>query len=61
MLVIPIQGEFEVTSGDGNTRRFKPGDVLIAEDAWGSGHSTQMAGEGESIALFIELSNAAPE
>jgi hypothetical protein len=58
MLVIPIQGEFEVTTGDGTTRRFKSGDVVMAEDTWGSGHSSQITGGAESISLFIELSDA---
>jgi hypothetical protein len=61
MLVIPIHGEFDVTAGDGTTRRFKPGDVLIAEDTWGSGHSSQLIGEGESINLFIDLLDSAQE
>jgi hypothetical protein len=61
MLVIPIQGEFEVTAGDGSSRRFKPGDVLIAEDTWGSGHSTQVTSDADSIGLFIELLDTVQE
>ena len=55
MLVVTIQGELKITAGDGTTRKFKPGDVLIAEDTWGSGHSTQVTSDVESINLFIEL------
>ena len=58
MPVIPLQGEFEVTAGDGTKRRFKPGDVMIAEDTWGSGHSTQVISDVDSIGLFIELVDA---
>jgi hypothetical protein len=61
MLVIPIQGKFEVTAGDGSSRRFKPGDVLIAEDTWGSGHSTQVTSDADSIGLFIELLDTVQE
>lgn len=59
MLIIPIQGAFEVTAGDGAVRQFKPGDVLVAEDTWGTGHASRMIGDTDSIALFIEL--AAPK
>ena len=61
MLVIPIQGEVEVTAGDGTTRRFKPGDVVIAEDTWGSGHATRITGDVDSINLFIELLDTVQE
>lgn len=61
MLVIPIQGEFEVTAGDGSARRFRPGDVLIAEDTWGSGHSTRMTSVEDSLNLFIELADTSTE
>jgi hypothetical protein len=53
MLVIPISGEFEVTAGDGSTRTFGPGHVILAEDTWGTGHSNLIS--IESICLFIEL------
>jgi hypothetical protein len=57
MLVIPIRGAFEVTAGDGTMREFKPGDVVIAEDTWGSGHATRMIGDVDCITLFIELTD----
>lgn len=57
MLVIPVQGGFEVTAGDGITRQFKPGDVLIAEDTWGSGHATRLTGDVDTVNLFIELAD----
>lgn len=58
MLVIPILGAFEVTAGDGTTRRFKPGDVLLAEDTWGTGHASRLMKEGPSINLFIDIADA---
>jgi len=61
MLVIPIQGAFEITAGDGIARQFKPGDVVIAEDTWGSGHATRMIGDIDCITLFIELEDIPPE
>ena len=55
MLIIPVQGAFEVTAGDGVIRQFKPGDVLLAEDTHGTGHASRMVGGIDSIALFIEV------
>jgi hypothetical protein len=57
MLVIPIRGALEVTAGDGTMREFKPGDVVIAEDTWGSGHATRVIGDVDCITLFIELAD----
>jgi hypothetical protein len=57
MLVIPIRGEVEVTAGDGTTRRFSAGDVLVSEDTWGSGHVSRITSAEEGLSLFIELSD----
>ena len=53
MLVISVKGQFEVTAGDGVVRTFKPGDVIVAEDTWGTGHASKIP--EESINLFIDL------
>lgn len=39
-----IEGSMEVTVGDGSSRRFHPGDVLLAEDMTGQGHVTKSVG-----------------
>ena len=39
-----IEGGMEVTTGDGATRQFQPGDVLLAEDMTGKGHITKSLG-----------------
>jgi hypothetical protein len=57
MLVIPIRGEVELTAGDGTARRFTAGDVIVAEDTWGSGHCSRITSAEESLSLFIELSD----
>ena len=36
-----IDGRMEVSVGDGSTRQFQPGDVLLAEDMTGQGHVTK--------------------
>jgi hypothetical protein len=37
-LVITLSGEVEIETSDGNTRRFRQGDVLLADDTTGVGH-----------------------
>lgn len=38
--VIILAGELEVTTGKNEIRRFKPGDIILAEDTTGHGHKT---------------------
>ena len=40
--VITVEGEGEIEIGDGTKRRFRPGDVLLAEDTTGRGHITRV-------------------
>ncbi len=40
-LVITLAGAVEIRVGDGSTRVFGPGDVLLAEDITGEGHSAR--------------------
>ncbi len=42
---IILSGEMEVEIGDGSKRRFKAGDVLLAEDTTGQGHITRRFGD----------------
>lgn len=39
--IITLAGLAEIACGDGTTRRFGPGDVLLAEDTTGQGHLTR--------------------
>ena len=39
-----IEGSMEVMVGDGTTRQFNTGDVLLAEDLTGQGHVTKSVG-----------------
>ena len=39
--VITLSGGMEVGIGDGTVRSFGPGDVLLAEDLTGRGHTTR--------------------
>ena len=39
-LIVVLSGEVEVETSDGDKRRFRPGDVMLADDTTGSGHIT---------------------
>jgi uncharacterized cupin superfamily protein len=47
--IIYLEGEVEVTTSGGETRRFKPGDVLFAADLTGEGHVSKMLTKGRSV------------
>ena len=40
-----LEGQMEIGIGDGTTRRFGPGDVVLADDLTGQGHTTRSLGE----------------
>ena len=51
--VIMVRGVIEVTTSQGETRRFGAGDLLLAADTEGHGHRTAAVGEPPFEALFI--------
>jgi hypothetical protein len=40
-MIIPLAGSIEIEVGDGTSRAFDTGDVLLAEDMTGRGHVTR--------------------
>jgi hypothetical protein len=58
LLFVGLQGEVEVTAGDGTVRRFGPGSVSLVEDTWGTGHSSRVTGAGEALSLVFTLPDA---
>jgi quercetin dioxygenase-like cupin family protein len=40
-----LSGQMEIGIGDGSTRCFGPGDVVLADDLTGQGHTTRSLGE----------------
>ena len=51
-LVITLSGAVEIKVGDGSTRVFGPGDVLLADDLTGEGHSArELIGPRRSLIL----------
>ena len=55
-LFVVLSGEWGVTASDGETRRFKTGDVLFVEDTTGKGHRSRVVSEVDSVAVMVELS-----
>ena len=53
--VITLSGQMEIVTGDGTTRRFGPGDVLLAEDLTGKGHTTRVVGKEPRISAAIPM------
>ena len=52
--LIVLEGQMEVICGDGTTRQFQPGDVLLAEDMTGQGHQTRaINGSYRSVSMGI--------
>jgi hypothetical protein len=50
---VVINGEWEVTASDGETRRFGPQSLLLVEDTTGKGHKSRVI--SDAIAAMVEL------
>ena len=55
-LVVMLSGEAECTVGGdgGETRVFKAGDVMIAEDTTGQGHSARFIGQCVQVSVVLD-------
>jgi hypothetical protein len=53
LLFIYLERTSEITAGDGEARVFGPGSVLLAEDAWGVGHSSRVVAPGVALVFSI--------
>ncbi len=52
---ITLEGQVEVGLGDGTKRVFGVGDVLLADDLTGRGHTTTVYGDKVRIAVAIPI------
>ncbi len=50
-----ISGKFEVTTGDGEARIFKSGDMFLLEDTTGKGHKSRTVGAEDFVAVIVQL------
>jgi quercetin dioxygenase-like cupin family protein len=53
--VITLAGQIEIGIGDGTTRRFGAGDVMLAEDLTGRGHTTRVVSNEPRLTVTIPL------
>ena len=53
--VITLEGEAEIGLGDGTIHRFGPGDVMLADDLTGKGHTTRVVGDSPRVSVAIPL------
>lgn len=53
--VLHLAGTAEYETADGSTRRLGPGDVLVAEDLTGHGHTARTVGDERRYSLGIPL------
>ena len=53
--MITLQGQAEIGIGDGTKRIFNPGDVLLADDLTGRGHTTAAVGGTTRVSVAIPI------
>ena len=53
--IITLSGYGEIGIGDGTVRRFGPGDVMLADDLTGRGHTTRAVGDETRVSAAIPL------
>ena len=56
-LYFNLGGWLEVEVGDGEVRRFGPGQIALLEDLTGSGHVTRVIGKERSRGVFVQLAD----
>lgn len=52
---VQTTGVLEVEVGSGETRRFRPGDVVLVEDTHGRGHTTRVVGDDAVCGVYLQL------
>jgi len=53
--VINLEGNVEITIGDGTSRILGPGDILLAEDTSGRGHISRAVNNQPRKSIFVTL------
>ena len=52
---VTLSGEAEIVVGDGTVQRVGPGDVLLAEDLTGQGHTTRVISTEQRLSIVVPL------
>ncbi len=53
--VVTLSGEWDIECGDGTVRRFRPGDVMLADDLTGQGHVSRVVGAEPHVFMTVPL------
>lgn len=53
--IVLLEGEIEIETSLGETRRFKAGEILLVEDTEGKGHKTRNIEAEKRKSIFITL------
>ena len=53
--IVSLGGEVEVGLGNGEKRIFKAGDVMLADDTTGQGHTTRVVGNEPRVSIVIPV------
>jgi hypothetical protein len=56
-LMFMLVGELEVRVSDGDVRRFKAGDIFLAEDTAGKGHVSTVVGDARCFIANVPLTD----
>jgi hypothetical protein len=60
ILMLCVQGVVEITAGDGQKRRLRPGQLMLLEDTTGKGHITHAVGPQDHVALALPVPEGVP-
>lgn len=54
-VILCLSGSVEIEIGDGTVRRFRPGELIWAEDTTGRGHRTRTVDRQARKSVFVTL------
>jgi uncharacterized cupin superfamily protein len=54
-LIAVLRGAFQITTSDGDRRRFGPGDCLLTDDLDSDGHAFEDVGDEPLHTIIVEL------
>ncbi len=55
--LVGLSGSWDIEAGNGVVRRFKAGDVMLADDTTGEGHISRVIGQEPFIFMTVPLAD----
>jgi hypothetical protein len=59
--LVTLSGAWDIEAGNGVVRRFKVGDVMLADDTTGEGHISRVVGTEPHIFMTVPLADYSQE